>query len=128
MQSTPRFTISRHLIILMPRQPALDWIKQADPNSPDVSLDEVRQEQNAYLVPETVEGQEEAERWVQRRWSMFFENFLADWYMEASWWPQKRTPEMFKKWFEVQYHSMVWDMAAGEPIDYEDWDELDDEA
>lgn len=127
MHAHPRFTISRHLIILMPKQPVLDWIKRVDPNPPNISLDEVRQEQNAFLVPDTLDGQQEAERWVLRRWSMFFEGFLAEWYTDESWWPQKRTQKMFKEWFEIQYHSMVWDMVAGEPIDYEDWESLDDD-
>lgn len=123
----PRFTISRHLVILMPKQPVLDWLNRVDPNPLNMSLEDVRQEQNAFLVPDTLDGQEGAERWVYRRWSMFFEGFLGEWFTEESWWPQKRTLKMFKDWFDVQYHSMVWDMAAGEPIDYEDWESFDDD-
>jgi hypothetical protein len=127
MQDSPRFTISRHLIILMPRQPVLDWIKRVDPEPPNISLDELRQDQNAFLVPETLDGQEDAERWIQRRWAMFFESYLTEWYTEKSWWPQKRTFKMFKEWFEIQYHSMVWDMAPDEPMDREEWESLEDD-
>jgi len=127
MQVTPRFTINRHLIILMPRQPALDWIMRVDPNPPNMSLDDLRQDQNAFLIPETMDDQEDAERWIQRRWSMFFEHFLAEWYTDEPCWPQKRTLKMFKEWFEIQYHSMVWDMAPDEPIDLEDWESLEDD-
>ncbi len=128
MSAYPRFTINRHLVILMPKQPVLDWIMRVDPTPPtNLSLDGMRQEQNAFLVPDSLDGQQDAERWVYRRWSMFFEGFLAEWYTVESWWPQKRTLKMFKEWFDVQYHSMVWDMAAGEPIDYEDWESLEDD-
>jgi hypothetical protein len=127
MHNYPRFTINRHLIILMPKQPVLDWIKRVDPNPPNLTLDQLRLEQNAFLVPEDLDGQQDAEKWVQRRWQMFFEGFLAEWYTVESWWPQKRTFKMFKDWFDVQYHSMVWDMAANEPITYEDWESPDDE-
>jgi len=127
MHNLPRFTINRHLIILMPKQPVLDWIKRVDPNPPNVTLDQLRLEQNAFLVPDDLDGQQDAENWVQRRWQMFFEGFLAEWYTVESWWPQKRTLKMFKDWFDVQYHSMVWDMAAKAPITYEDWKSPDGE-
>jgi len=51
----------------------------------------------------------------------------VDGYTVESWWPQKRTFKMFKDWFGVQYHSMVWDMAAKIPITYEDWESPDGE-
>lgn len=127
MHNYPRFTINRHLIVLMPKQPVLDWIRRVDPNPPDLTLDQLRLEQNAFLVPDDLDGQQGVEKWVQRRWQMFFESFLAEWYTVESWWPQKRTFKMFKDWFDIQYHSMVWDMAASEPISYEDWDSPDDE-
>lgn len=126
MHNYPRFTINRHLIILMPKQPVLDWIKRVDPNPPNLTLDQLRLEQNAFLIPDDLDGQQDAEKWVQRRWQMFFECFLAEWYTVESWWPQRRTFKMFKDWFDVQYHSMVWDMAAREPISYEDWESSDD--
>ena len=126
MQATPRFTINRHLIILMPRQPALDWIMRVDPNPPNLSLDDLREDQNAFLIPET-DDQEDAERWIQRRWSMLFEHFLAEWYTDEPCWPKKRTLKMFKEWFEIQYHSMVWDLAPDQPIDREDWESLEDD-
>lgn len=91
-----------------------------------MSLDKLRREQNAFLVPDSLDGQEDAEQWVYRRWKMFFESFLGEWYTVESWWPQQRTLKMFKEWFDVQYHSMVWDLAAGEPIAYEDWDPPED--
>jgi hypothetical protein len=30
---------------------------------------------------------------------------------------------MFRQWFEVQYHSMVWDVS-GDPIVHDDWEEV----
>lgn len=63
MHDFPRFTINRHLIILLPKQPVLDWIMQVDPNPPDLTLEALRQEQDAFLVSdESLEGIEDAER------------------------------------------------------------------
>jgi len=122
MQEFPRHTINRAVIVLLPKQPALDWIKRIDPSPPNLTLDELRQESDAFLVrDERMEFPEDAERWVHRRWKMFFEMFIADWYIDESLWPQKRTLKMFKDWFEIQYHPMVWDLSDG-PIVNEDWD------
>jgi hypothetical protein len=125
MQAYPRFTINRHLVILMPTQAALDWVNRVDPIPMNMTLAEMREEQNAYLAPELLDGQESAERWVQQRWKMFFETFLLEWFEDEALWPQKRTLKLFREWFEVQYHSMVWDMGAEKPIQYEDWESLE---
>jgi hypothetical protein len=117
----PSFVLIEHL------SPVLDWIMRIDSNPPNITLEQLRHDQNAFLVSDALDGQEDAEKWVKRKWQMFFEGFLDEWYTEESWWPQKRTYKMFKDWFEVQYHSMVWDSAASEPIGYEDRDSPDDD-
>lgn len=105
----------------------LDWIKRVDPDPPNLTLEQLREEQDAFLASDDLDSQDDAEKWVKRRWQMFFEAYLGDWYTVESCWPQKRTYKMFKEWFEVQYHSMVWDMGTSNPIGYEDWDVPDGE-
>lgn len=123
MHDFPRFTINRHLVVLLPKQPALDWIIRVDPNPMNITLGELRQEQDAFLVADGFfESVEDAERWVHQRWRMFFELFIGGWYTDESWWPKNRTLKMFKEWFDVQYHSMVWDLAATVPVEHEDWE------
>jgi hypothetical protein len=122
MQDYPRFTINRGLIALLPKRPFLDWIKRVDPNPPELTLEELRQEQDGYLVSQrTIELVDDAQRWVYRRWKIFFELRLNEWYTEESWWPENRSLKMFKQWFDIQYHPMLWDMSD-ETIEHEDWD------
>jgi hypothetical protein len=122
MQEDPRFTVNRGLVILLPKQPVLDWIMRVDPNPPDITLAELRSEPDSFLVSQrAIETEQDAERWVHRRWKMFFELFLFDWYTEQSWWPKQRNLKMFREWFDIQYSSMVWDLAS-EPLAHEDWD------
>jgi hypothetical protein len=79
MHDYPRFTINRDLIILLPKQPVLDWIMGVDPNPlEELTLEELRQEQDTFLVRHgECEGIEDAEKWVYRRWKKFFELFFA---------------------------------------------------
>lgn len=121
MPEHPRFTINRSLVILLPQQPVLDWIMRVDPNPPQLTLAQLRQDQNAFLISERIETFEEAERWIYRRWKLFFESFLHEWYVDESWWPKDRSLKMFKHWFEIQYYPMVWDLAD-EAISHEDWE------
>ena len=122
MHKDPRFTVNRGLVILLPKQPVLDWILRVDPNPPDITLSELRSEPDSFLVPQRgIETEQDAERWVHRRWKMFFELFLFDWYTEESWWPKQRSLKLFKEWFDIQYSSMVWDLSD-ESLNHEDWD------
>jgi hypothetical protein len=119
-----RALINRNLIVLLPKQPALDWILRVDPEPmTHLTLDAFRQEQDAFLVPEgKVETPEAAQRWAERRWDAIFTQFLFSWFVDESMWPERRTLGMFRQWFEVQYHSMVWDVS-GDPIVHDDWEE-----
>jgi hypothetical protein len=73
----------------MPKQPVLDWIMRVDPNPPNLTLEQLRQEQDAFLLPDALDGQEDAEKWLKRRWQMFFEGYLGEWCTVESWWPKK---------------------------------------
>jgi hypothetical protein len=127
MHDSPRFTINRSAIVLLPKQPVLDWIMRVDPDPLNLTLEQLRQEQDVFLLRQgTIESIDDAQRWVYRRWRGFFERYLYDWFTKEEWWPQNRTLKMFKEWFDVQYHSMIWDLAA-EPIQHEDWDAMNED-
>ena len=110
MASPPRAIVNGNLILLLPRRPALDWIVKLDPVCfDDLTLDGIRQKQDAFLVAEgkaqTLEG---AQRWIERRWGEHFTEFLNSWSTDVEVWPKRRTRAMFRAWFDVQFHSMVW--------------------
>lgn len=121
-----RYTINRSIIFVLPKQAAADWIVAADPEPFSINLEQVRSEVDGYLVSqEKVETTEDAQRWVYARWKMFFEQFLFEWYTDETLWPKKRSLKMFKEWFDIRYHAMLWDLT-NEPIVHEDWEAEDD--
>ncbi len=122
MTDSPRFTINRKLVVLLPKEPFLQWVMEADPKPMDWTLEQLREDPDAFLIPDdAAECSEDARRWVERRWRMFFDHILGDWYTDEVLWPTGRSLKMFREWFDVQYHSMVWDLAVREPIELEDW-------
>lgn len=132
MSDYPRFTLNRGMVMLRYKQPFLDWANAADPNPPlHLTLANLEDDGEAFLIQnyesgDPVDGAEDAVKWVEKRWRMFFEHILSDWLTDESLWPQKRTLKMFREWFAVEYRSMVWDMAD-EPLAVEDWDEDDED-
>ncbi len=126
MSDHPRYTINRSMITLIPEQPFLEWIKSVDPEPvPDLTLEHVREDQSVFLLPDEIANSpDNAARWVEKRWQVFFEFMLGEWF-DDSLWPQELSLAMFRAWFSIRFHSMVFDMAADVPLAHEDWDDED---
>ncbi|PVY75641.1 hypothetical protein C7414_111140 [Cupriavidus alkaliphilus] len=127
MSDHPRFTINRSMIALVPEQPFLDWIQAVDPQPvAGLTLEQVREDQSVFLLPEELaDTHENAVRWVEKRWQDFFEFMLGEWFDDSAW-PEELSLKMFREWFSVRYHSMVFDMAPDVPVMHDDWDDEDD--
>jgi len=128
MSDHPRFTVNRSMVMLLPQQPFLNWIQAVDPDPvPTLTLEDVRDDASVFLLPaEVADTPENALRWVEKRWRSFFEFMLGEWFDDSSW-PENMSLAMFREWFTVRFHSMVWDMAPDASLEYEDWEGEDDE-
>ena len=123
MSDSPRFTINRTLVMLVPRQPFLDWLNDADPTEEPLTAEDLRDDCNVFLIPQFNDAVDSM-KWIDKRWSMLFEHMLLEWVVDETMWPENRTLEMFREWFDIESHTMVWDLA-GESLLVEDWQEED---
>jgi hypothetical protein len=129
----PRLQLNRAIVVLHYKQPYIDWVKTAGEYPMDLTLQKVNDDGEAFLVPsfdcpvDPVDGTEDAVKWVEKHWRMFFDHVLGSWMLDESEWPQKRTLKMFREWFDVEYRSMIWDLG-NEPLMIDEWDddELDE--
>lgn len=128
MNRTPRFTINRTVVLLAPKQPFLDWLNIVEPDEEPLTLDDLREDNEVFLIPQ-YNDDSDSEKWIEARWSFLFEHMLMGWVDEEILWPQDRTLEMFREWFDIEIHTMAWDLSD-EPLIVEDWqdEEDDDEA
>lgn len=131
MTDFPRYTLNRSMVILRHRQPFLDWLKSTDAELDRLTLADLDIDGDAFLIPgdeshDPVDGEQDAVKWVEKRWRMFFEHCLNEWLTDESLWPQKRTLRMFREWFAVEYRAMVWDLA-NEPLTVEDWESVEED-
>ncbi|WP_175742711.1 hypothetical protein [Burkholderia ambifaria] len=121
MPDYPRFTINRCVILITPNQPFFDWMMEVDLNpDPKLTLDEIRHDQDAFLIPDSIEFAEDAVRWVERRWQALFEHLLNQWFAKSELWPKKPTLTMFREWFTITHYPTVWDLGTTR-LTREDW-------
>ena len=112
----PKQVINRAALLLRYKEPAVQWINEADPH-PDsrmISLDEINEDRLIYLIrDEDADSPSHVEKWVRRNFKSLFENELNGWYTDPSLWPNPLTYQLFQGWFEVECHSMVIDTVGG---------------
>ena len=110
--------INRDIIVIKPRQPMLDWINSTDPHGTTLTLADIQQDCTVLLTPE-MDGPEEVHAFLYELKPLLFEQELAGWYLHRESWPERRTAELFDEWFDLEIHSMAWDLAWDEPIEYD---------
>ena len=100
--------LNRAVLIVRPAQPFLDWASRLDDSG---LLPDVDGEQTVYLIPE-FETESEQRQVLQEVFTEVFENELHGWHTDETAWPQRRTLTMFRKWFEIEMHSVIEDLCA----------------
>jgi len=115
--------INRGVVVIKPKQPFLDWL-QRDPTMPSlVTLEYLRAECLTFLVPD-LDHDEAVLNYLNPLKPLLFEMELAGWNRDPTTWPEERTAEVFDVWFEIEVHSMVYDLVNA-PVKKEDEEVVD---
>jgi hypothetical protein len=88
----------------------MDWLESTPGWDLDISLDHIREDCMALLIPEYGDN-DKALRYIERNCKFIFEMQLSGWYNDPQIWPEKRTWSIFRKWFDVEIHSMIYDLV-----------------
>jgi hypothetical protein len=110
--------INRSAVIVMPAEPFLKWLQQADPTSVDLTLEDLRREPTIYLLP-SWDCEEEALGHLEQVCGEIFEEQLDGWLRIPSSWPVSRDFGTFKRWFEYRFHSMLVDLCE-DPLEHDE--------
>lgn len=108
--------INRSVVIVVAKQPFIDWVNAT--LSDNVTLEEANTGSPAFLI-EDFESDEDLHQAVYDEWAVYFETWLESWVPDANQWPKHRTLDMFKEWFDIALHPMVFD-RLDEPVTHED--------
>lgn len=103
--------IDRSILTVRVKQPFLDWLHSLPDSDPvRYTLDEVNRDQSAYLLPE-YEDDNQMEYLLEKYFKQIFEEQLNGWWLDADAWPPRMDLKMFKEWFDVEFHSVVFDLV-----------------
>lgn len=102
------FVVNRSVAIIKPKQAFLEWANSVSDEGHQFSIFDLGVEYNVVLLPE-YDSKEHAEAILKERCREMFEIELSGWIADASKWPENRDYETFLKWFDVEFHSMVFD-------------------
>lgn len=110
--------VDRSVLVVKPREPYLEWALSL-PDPTPVTLEELREDCNVYLIPEILDPGDELAV-LQQHQAALFEHELAGWIAEEELWPSGRDLRMFTEWFDVEFHSLAFDLCGYEamPVDY----------
>lgn len=104
------FVVDRIVAVLRPTEKMLHWIKDL-PNAPDVmTIKNLQTDCTALLLP-PFESPKQADAYIKDIYDGIFEGELIAWGIPEADWPQERNYQLFKQWFNVEYHSVLFDVA-----------------
>jgi hypothetical protein len=106
------FCINRTAIVVKPGQRFLDWLHAADPTSAHLTLKDLQDDPDVYLIRQC-QSEKEIRRSLAKVCRQIFEEQLDGWYREPSSWPERRDLRAFDLWFEWSAHSIVNDLCTG---------------
>ena len=109
-RSTGLPLVNRSALLVEPANAYLEWAKTCPDAEPDLTLENVGGEGTVYLIPEMYPT---PDTWLRRNFKTIFEHELAAWYTDDSIWPRDCSFKAFKRYFNVRFVSMVFDMGKG---------------
>lgn len=109
--------INRSLLVVRAKEPFLDWVNSL-PDPADVTLENLNEDRSAFLLPEYEEDRRK-DYLLRKYFAEIFEEELSGWWGDPDDWPTQRDLRTFKKWFEVEFHSLVFDLVEKPICDVE---------
>ena len=110
--------INRGVVIVRPKEPFLEWLRGLPGPGGDATLEELRRDCNAYLIPEW-ETPEELDHRLKEHCRDIFEEELRAWWLGEEDWPAKRTWSVFRAWFDIECIEMVKNVVEEPMLDDE---------
>ena len=102
------FLINRSVAIIKPKQPFVDWANSVGNEKDQYSISDFSTDCSVILLP-VVDSDEHAEAFIKDIYQDIFELELSSWVVVDDMWPENITYKMFLEWFDVEFHSMVFD-------------------
>jgi hypothetical protein len=106
-------SINRAVLVVRPKEPFLHWLKRLPERMANVTLEDTRRDPHTYLVP-LYDTDDEQDDLLRAHHADVFRAELARWWTDEAHWPRSRTPQVFREWFDFEFHSTVFDLVDEE--------------
>lgn len=100
-------TVNRSVILVIPKQEFWDWEKNVFPDLE--SIQDSILEYNSYLINSSGYFKS-IKHELKNHWEWIFENELFSICTDETAWPKKRTWNLFEKWFDIKFSTLVFDL------------------
>ncbi len=101
----------RLALVIKPKGPFLTWANALDDDGPHLSLADVQQDGTTYLLEK--DWADDVDHFLEHYHPLLFAHELASWHTDERAWPEARDLATFGAWFDVEVHSMVFDVVRG---------------
>jgi hypothetical protein len=105
-----RKMLNRSAVTIKAKQPFIDWVL-ALPESEHVTRNDIDEDSTVYLLPDSFDDTTN-DKLLQQFYQRIFEEQLSDWHTDEESWPKKRDVALFKKWFELEFHTVILDLVG----------------
>lgn len=105
--------LERVAVVLKPTEKMLAWINENTESSDMLTLNDIRSDCTVLLLP-TFTNEIQAEAYILDIYQIIFTHELQTWYEDENLWPKELTIELFLQWFDIEIHSMVYDVVKDE--------------
>lgn len=104
------FEVDRIVAIVRPTDRMLAWLKK-QPNALDnMVIQNLQKDCTALMIP-FFDGPKQAKAYIEQISQGIIESELESWGVPKSHWPKDLSLEIFYKFFDIEFHSMVYDLA-----------------
>lgn len=101
--------VNRALLVVKAREPFLEWLGSL-PGKEKVTLRDVNNDGPVYLTPEFNDSLQR-DAFINEVYPDLFARQLLSWCSDDLKWPRNRTLALFHRWFKLEFHSTVEDIA-----------------
>jgi hypothetical protein len=104
------FEVDRIAVVIKPTVKMLEWLNTVSVQEETRILQHLRRDCMVLLIPE-FDGPRQATEYIKTIFSPILEAELIAWDVPKHLWPEHRDLELFKSWFDIEFHSMIYDIA-----------------
>jgi len=104
------FEVDRIVAIIRPTAALLDFLKNLPKPMDSGVLKNVEKDCTVLLIP-SFDGPKQAQAYIDQIYLSIFEAEFSSWGIPKNAWPKERSLEIFKTFYQVDFHSMVYDIA-----------------